>query len=380
VVQAALKLVLEPIFEADFKPCSYGFRPRRRAQDAIAEIHFYGTHGYRWTWTRTSRRPSTTSRTPPSWSGALGQGRMRNEKLPALAEALSGVGFGPEHAHAAASLLRAIDLLEAELRELQERVTAHLVAIPASWRVDADGVTGPEAGRAGGAAALPAADRLDEIPGLGREAAAALFAEIGLDMSRFATPQALVSWAGLTPTADQSGPRKGRGKKGHGNTYAKRIAVLAAYAAANTDTFLGERFRRLAVRQRAPGRPCRYVTYHLSLLLAAAVGRATAIMNGALSRWSPQADRATHRRADGEDNGADERAARTSPKGRFRVLKSIRRAREPGAYRSAAPAGAGHAPVDLQHLAGKIGPGASGRGAPRPPTARRPPRGRRGPG
>jgi RNA-directed DNA polymerase len=40
VVQASLKLVLEPIFEADFKPCSYGFRPRRRAQDAIAEIHY----------------------------------------------------------------------------------------------------------------------------------------------------------------------------------------------------------------------------------------------------------------------------------------------------------------------------------------------------
>jgi RNA-directed DNA polymerase len=37
--QAALKLVLEPIFEADFRPCSYGFRPKRRAQDAIAEIH-----------------------------------------------------------------------------------------------------------------------------------------------------------------------------------------------------------------------------------------------------------------------------------------------------------------------------------------------------
>ncbi|MFB6717023.1 group II intron reverse transcriptase/maturase [Streptomyces sp. NPDC056358] len=48
VVQAALKLVLEPIFEADFKPVSYGFRPLRRAHNAIAEIHFYGTHGYRW--------------------------------------------------------------------------------------------------------------------------------------------------------------------------------------------------------------------------------------------------------------------------------------------------------------------------------------------
>ncbi len=39
IVQAALKLVLEPVFEADFHPSSYGFRPRRRAQDAIAEIH-----------------------------------------------------------------------------------------------------------------------------------------------------------------------------------------------------------------------------------------------------------------------------------------------------------------------------------------------------
>ena len=47
-VQAALKLVLEPIFEADFEPCSYGFRPKRRAQDAIEEIFFYTTHSYEW--------------------------------------------------------------------------------------------------------------------------------------------------------------------------------------------------------------------------------------------------------------------------------------------------------------------------------------------
>jgi RNA-directed DNA polymerase len=38
VVQASLKLVLEPIFEADFLPCSYGFRPKRRAHDAVAEV------------------------------------------------------------------------------------------------------------------------------------------------------------------------------------------------------------------------------------------------------------------------------------------------------------------------------------------------------
>ena len=48
VVQASLELVLEPIFEADFKPVSYGFRPRRRAQDAIAEIHALGSRNYDW--------------------------------------------------------------------------------------------------------------------------------------------------------------------------------------------------------------------------------------------------------------------------------------------------------------------------------------------
>jgi RNA-directed DNA polymerase len=48
VVQASLKLVLEPIFEADFLPCSYGFRPRRRAHDAIAEIHMLASNRYEW--------------------------------------------------------------------------------------------------------------------------------------------------------------------------------------------------------------------------------------------------------------------------------------------------------------------------------------------
>jgi RNA-directed DNA polymerase len=50
VVQASLKLVLEPIFEADFKPCSYGFRPKRRAQDAIAEIHYLGSPPRNFEW------------------------------------------------------------------------------------------------------------------------------------------------------------------------------------------------------------------------------------------------------------------------------------------------------------------------------------------
>jgi RNA-directed DNA polymerase len=48
VVQASLKLVLEPIFEADFLPCSYGFRPKRRTHDAVAEVRHLTSHSYEW--------------------------------------------------------------------------------------------------------------------------------------------------------------------------------------------------------------------------------------------------------------------------------------------------------------------------------------------
>jgi hypothetical protein len=47
-VEASLKALLEPIFEADFQPVSYGFRPNRPAQDTIAEIPHKSTRGYEW--------------------------------------------------------------------------------------------------------------------------------------------------------------------------------------------------------------------------------------------------------------------------------------------------------------------------------------------
>jgi len=50
VVQAALKLVMEPIYEADFESVSYGFRPGRRAQDAIAHIHRLASEPTNYTW------------------------------------------------------------------------------------------------------------------------------------------------------------------------------------------------------------------------------------------------------------------------------------------------------------------------------------------
>ncbi|MBO0817571.1 MAG: IS110 family transposase [Actinobacteria bacterium] len=183
----------------------------------------------------------------PRELAGLALGSMRGKRAE-LERAFTGMRFEAQHAFAAASHLRMIDYLDAEITMLEEQVKEHLAAIPAAWGVDADGTTGPEAGRGPDAVVLPAADRLAEVDGLGWFSAAALIAEIGLDMSVFPTPEALVSWVGQAPVAAQSGPRKGRGKKGRGNSYARRIASGAGNGAARTGSFLGERHRRIRSR------------------------------------------------------------------------------------------------------------------------------------
>src|SRR4030081_3125957 len=76
-----------------------------------------------------------------------------------------------------------------------------------------------------------------------------VIAEIGLDMSRFLTPGHLVSWANLCPRTIQSGARHRAGRTGKGNPYLKGVLGEAAAAAAKTDTFLGERYRRILTRR-----------------------------------------------------------------------------------------------------------------------------------
>jgi transposase len=175
----ALRVYTRHIWDLTADRTRYGQRLEKLLEDALCKLSAVVSKLAGHQTARAVIEAMIAGERDPRVLAALGRGKMRNDKLPALAEALSGRRFGPQHAHAAASLLRAIDLLEAELRDLHERVTAHLAAIPASWGVDSDGVTGPEAGRAADAAALPAVERLDEIPGLGGEAAAALIAESG---------------------------------------------------------------------------------------------------------------------------------------------------------------------------------------------------------
>ena len=115
--------------------------------------------------------------------------------------------------------------------------------------MDADGTTGPGAGLGEGAPVLPAVNRLDEITGIGRDAAQEVIAEVGLDMSAFPTPGHLVSWAKVSPRTIQSGPKSKAGRTGKGNPYLKAALGAAAASAARTDTFLGERYRRIARRR-----------------------------------------------------------------------------------------------------------------------------------
>jgi transposase len=183
----------------------------------------------------------------PRVLAGLARTRLR-AKLGPLEQAFTGMQFGPEHAFAVRSLLRQVTLLDEEITALRDQVAAHLATIPAAWGTDADGVTGPGAGRGPDAAVLPAAARLAEIPGLTQDTAAALIAEIGLDMTRFPTPEALVSWAGLAPVPRQSGPRRRRGSKGRGNSCTRRICGGAGNGVAGTATFLGERHRRIRNR------------------------------------------------------------------------------------------------------------------------------------
>jgi hypothetical protein len=121
--------------------------------------------------------------------------------------------------------------------------------MPAAWGVDADGTTGPDAGTGPDAAALPAVQRLAEIPGISPGLARSIIAETGLDMGRFPTAAHLVSWAGLCPRARQSGPRTRSGKKNRGDSWLRGTLGQAATGAARTSTFLGERYSRIARRR-----------------------------------------------------------------------------------------------------------------------------------
>jgi transposase len=174
------------------------------------------------------------------------RGRMRGKRA-ALVEALTG-RFDEHHAELARMLLDQIDALNRQIDTLTTRIEATIATIPTAGAVDTN-PNHPGHGHPVSGKELTAIERLDEIPGISPLGAQIILAEIGLDMTRFPTARHLTSWAKLTPRTIQSGATHRAGKTGKGNPYLKGLLGEAAAAAAKTNTFLGERYRRIVKRR-----------------------------------------------------------------------------------------------------------------------------------
>ena len=180
----------------------------------------------------------------PKALAQLAHGVMRR-KITTLQEAFTG-HFTGHHAFLLAKMLARVDAIDADIAALDVKIEQ--LAAPFA----------------------PAARRLAEIPGISATAAYAILAEIGTDMGRFPTAGHLVAWAKFAPGVKESaGKKKGKNTTGHGNRYLARVLGNAAASTARTDTFLGERYRRIARRRGskkavvAIGRSLLIIIWHL---------------------------------------------------------------------------------------------------------------------
>lgn len=181
----------------------------------------------------------------------LARGKMR-AKHAVLIEALTG-RFDDHHGELARILLDQIDALSRQIDTLTVRIETLIAQIPAAaapceHHGDSD-APHTSAGTPTPPTGLPALQRLAEIPGLSPRSAQQILAETGLDMTRFPTAGHLASWTKLCPRTIQSGSKTKPGKTGKGNPYLKGTLGEAAAAAAKTNTFLGERYRRIVKRR-----------------------------------------------------------------------------------------------------------------------------------
>ena len=178
----------------------------------------------------------------------LAKARMR-AKIGMLEEAFAGLpagGFDSHHRFLLERMLGRVDAIDADIAVLDAQIQAHLAPFK------------------------QAVQRLDEMPGIGPIAAAIIIAEVGLDMTRFPTAGHLCSWAKFSPGIKSSaGKSKGSGSTGHGDRYLARVLGEAAVMAGRSDTFLGERYRRIARRRGkkkaivAVGRSMLVIIWHL---------------------------------------------------------------------------------------------------------------------
>ncbi len=108
---------------------------------------------------------------------------------------------------------------------------------------------------------------LDSIPGINERAAQCILAEIGLDMTRFASAKHLASWAGVCPGNHESAGKRLSGKTRKGDAWLRRVLVQAAHGAAHSKkTYLAAQYSRLASR-RGPKRAAMAVAHSILVII-----------------------------------------------------------------------------------------------------------------
>ena len=163
----------------------------------------------------------------PKVLAELAKGRLRSKRAE-LERALVGC-ITAHHRFMLSELLVQLDFLDEQITKVEVRIEKQLAQMTEY---------------------LEAIELLDTIPGVSRQLATMIVAEIGIDMSRFPSDRHLTAWAGVAPGNNETGGKRRSGKTRKGNRYLKRGLVLAARAAARTKhTYLRSLYHRLAARR-----------------------------------------------------------------------------------------------------------------------------------
>jgi transposase len=159
----------------------------------------------------------------PQILAGMAHGRMRR-KIPQLQEALTGQ-FTGHHAFLCQMMVDRIDDLTARIGQVTARIEEQIAPY------------------------ARAVEQLDEITGVGEISAQELIAELGPDMTRFPTAGHLASWARFAPVSRSSAGKAKGASAGKGNPWLAATLGEIVTAASRTDTFLGERYHRIARRR-----------------------------------------------------------------------------------------------------------------------------------
>jgi transposase len=162
--------------------------------------------------------------TDPVLLADLARGVLR-KKIPALREALEG-RFDTEHSLIVSQILAHIDFLDESIARLSDEIEQRIEPFARQREL------------------------LMSIPGVRQRTAEVLIAELGVDMTIFATPKHLASWAKMSPGNDQSAGKRRSGTTGKGNKWLRATLTEAALSAGKTkNSYLAAQYQRLRGRR-----------------------------------------------------------------------------------------------------------------------------------